>query len=107
MPERKNHLQSIGKQIRRISGSIVRALFLFATMEFAIRSYWAQEILVLLLLMAIPLVAILALAVVFVLLQEGTRRSFVIEKIRVLHFSGLRPHSVDPQESIVNLHLRK
>jgi len=80
MPDRKNNLQSIGKQIRRIRGSIARALFLFAAMEFAIRSYWAQEILVLLLLMAIPLVAILAFAVVFVLLHEGIRRHLSLRK---------------------------
>jgi len=90
MPGR-SHPESGGKQIWRVGVWIVPALLLVAAIRFLTKLYMVQEILVVLLLLAISTVTILAFAVAFLSLHEGICRAALWAKAGVIRHAGLSP----------------
>jgi hypothetical protein len=72
---RRSRRVSIGKQTGPLGAWITLALPLVAAMRFLMKLYMVQEILVVLLLLAVSTVTILAFAVAFVLCHEGICRT--------------------------------
>lgn len=91
MADRKSYQQSIGAQTWRIGVWITHALLLVAAVRFLTKLYIVQEILVVLLLLAISTVTILALAVALILLHEGIRRAALWTKIALIRLAYLSP----------------
>jgi hypothetical protein len=91
MPERKSYQQSIGAQTWRIGVWITLALLVVAAVRALTKLYIVQEILVVLLLLAISTVTILTLAVALILLQEGIRRAALWTKIGLIRLAYLSP----------------
>src|SRR6516162_1993991 len=86
MPSRKTYRESIGRQLWRIG-----ALLLVPAMGFAMKLYIVQEILVVLLILAVPMVIVLIFAVTVILFQEGIRWAVCGAKTGVVRLAGLSP----------------
>jgi membrane protein YdbS with pleckstrin-like domain len=90
MPGR-NHRESVGKQIWQIGAWIALALLLVGTIRFLTKLYMVQEILLVLLLVAVSTVTILAFAVALILFHEGIRRAALWAKAGVIRHASLNP----------------
>jgi hypothetical protein len=90
MPGR-SHRESAGKQIWRTGVWIFLALLLVAGIRFLTKLYMVQEILVVLLLLALSTVAILAFGVAFLSLHAGICRAALWAKASVIRHAGLSP----------------
>ena len=84
MPSIRSYLESVERQTLGIGVRIMLALLLVAAMGFVGKLYVVQEILVVLLLLAIPTVTVFVFVVAFILLQEGVRRAVLWAKSGVL-----------------------
>ena len=80
MPGIRNYRESIEEQALGTGVWIKLALLLVVAMGFVRKLYVVQEILVVLLLLAIPIVTILVFGVAFILIQEGIRRAVLWAK---------------------------
>jgi hypothetical protein len=92
MPSIRSYRESIG--IRRFLGIGVRimlALLLVAAMGFLMKLYVVQEILAVLLLLAVPTVTILVFGVAFILVQEGVRRAVLWTRTGIVRLASLSP----------------
>lgn len=90
MPGR-SYRESIGKQTGLLGVWITLALPLVAAMRFLTKLYVVQEILVVVLLLAVSTVTILAFAVAFISLHAGIRRAALWAKAGVIRHAGLSP----------------
>jgi hypothetical protein len=97
-----NNRESTRNMIRRPGVRIVLALLLLAAIKFALRLYVVQEVLVVLLLVAITMMTALVFAVAFVLFQEGIRRTVLWARTSVVPPAGLNHGPVGPQGPIVH-----
>jgi len=105
LPQR-SYRESTRKQECRIRARTMLALLFVAAMGFAMKLYLVQEILVVLLLLAVSTVTIFILAAAFILFQEGIRRTVLWTKAGVARLVGLRPPDVVSEEpSVVRLPL--
>jgi hypothetical protein len=101
MPNSDNRA-STRNMIRRPGVRIVLALLLLAAIKFALRLYVVQEVLVVLLLVAITMMTALVFAVAFVLFQEGIRRTVLWTRTSVVPPAALNHGPVGPQGPIVH-----
>jgi hypothetical protein len=91
MLDSRSHRESAGKQTRRFGVWIMLALLLVAAVRLATRLYMVQEILVVLLLLAVSTVTVLGFAVAVILLQEGIRQAALWGKIGLIRLGNLSP----------------
>jgi len=103
MLDRRGYRESIGKQNGKIGVRILLALPLVAAMGFAIKLYIVQEILVVLILLAVSTVTILTLAVAFILIQAAVRWAVLCAKPVVEWLAGLGPQDQRYKEPMVGL----
>jgi hypothetical protein len=101
MPQ-TNYSKGTGTLISWLGARILLAALVLAAWQFAIKFYLTQEILVVLLLVALSMIIVLVIAVAFVLLREAIHRAFLWGKIGFVRLAGLSHRHVSPPESIVH-----
>jgi hypothetical protein len=67
------------------------ALLLVAAMGYVRKLYMVQEILVVLLLIAVPTLTVFVFTVAFILIQEGIRRAVLWAKTDIVRLASLSP----------------
>ena len=85
-----------------IGARILVAALLLGAWQFALKLYLLQEILVVLLLVALSMMGLLVFVVAFVLFQEGVRCAILWGKTGVGRLARLSHRHVNPPESIVH-----